>query len=280
MPKAPKFNVSRRSANFVDPVTIGFDRLQILIQTFSKQVEDRLFWLTPLAVAVTLFTTLVVSDFKDKFGVRADVWRVIVVISLVAFSAWTLIALVRAIKRQSLMDLMDGIAAESLSPLRNYALAFFRAKDRNGTNYVLVYFDQIWGCYLCPYVSLQPDQSDPSDVSEPTADRFGLPKHALLALEADGLEVRQAKISKASHKLNNYRFVFYVMKVQRGYTDTFTKREFEIQDRRYKWMTIEELLSDPVSMQQNGEVFCYIRDTRHRFFSDDMPLAIDLVIHE
>ena len=61
-----------RSANFVDPITIGFDRLQLLIQAFAQEVEDRLFWLTPLGVAVTLLITLVVSDFKDKFGLQAN----------------------------------------------------------------------------------------------------------------------------------------------------------------------------------------------------------------
>lgn len=264
-----------RSPNFVDPITVGFDRLQILIQGYAKQFVDRHFWLTPMAAGLTLLLTLIVSDFRDTFGVRGDVWRVLAIIALAMFTVWMFIAILRALKAESLEATMDGIASESQSPLRNYALAFFRAKDRNGTNHILVYFDDIWNCFFVPYVNLQPDQSDPADVEEPMADRFGLPKHALKAVELDSIEVRETKLSKASQKVNHYRFTFYPIKVQRSYAGTFVKSEFEIQARRYKWMTIEELLAHPTSMERNGEVYRFFRDNRHAFFGRDHPLAIE-----
>jgi hypothetical protein len=175
---------------------------------------------------------------------------------------------------------MDVVAANSLAPVRKYALQLFRAKDEQGTNYLLFYFDTIWNCYLCPYSSLQPDQSAPEDVVEPASDRFGLAKYALSAVELDGLEVRHTKESQASHQLNNYWFVFYLIKVASEHEAVFAKRVFEIQGRQYRWMALEEILSNPMSMERNGEVLRYIRDNRQAFFTDEAALSIERRLHE
>ncbi len=273
-----KSKVGQRTAHFVDPITIGFDRLQILIQEFAKRVYDRLFWVTPLAVAITLFATLIVSDFKDRYGLEADDWRNGTIFLLVVFSIWTVVAGVRAFGHQSISDLMDGIARESHSPVRNYALTYFRSKDESGASLLLVYFDPIWQCYLMPFVSLQPGQSDPSDVSEYATQRFSLPKEAFTAHELVGHEVRHTKTSEASRKLTNYRFTFYLMKIGKKHCDLFLKREFEEQERKYKWLTIEQLLSDTVSMKRNGEVFSYMRDERSSFFADRVPRSVEEAI--
>lgn len=273
-----KSKVGQRTAHFVDPITIGFDRLQILIQDFAKRVYDRLFWVTPLAVAITLVATLVVSDFKDRFGLKADDWRNGTIFLSAVFLFWTLVAGVKAVRHQSISDLMDGIARESHSPIRNYALTYFRAKDESGASLVLVYFDPIWQCYLMPFVSLQPGQFDPSDVSEYATQRFSLPKNAFIAHEFAGHEVRHTKTSEASRKLTNYRFTFYLIKVGTKHQSLFLKPEFEEQERKYKWLTIEQLLSDTVTMQRNGEVFAYMRDERSTFFADPVPQSVNAAI--
>lgn len=269
-----KSQVGARTAHFVDPITIGFDRLQIIIQEFAKRIQERWFWLTPLAIAITLLATLIVSDFKDKYGLKANDWRDGTIIAFVGFTLWAAIAGLKSWRRPSMTELMDDIAKESLSPLRHYALTYFRAKDESGASHVLVYFDPIWNCYLLPYVSLQPGQSDPSDVSEYATQRFSLPKEAFAAHELVGLEVRHSKTSEASHHLTNYRFTFYLMSVGAKHRDLFLKRKFEVQERTYRWLTIEELLSDTASMSRNGEVYRYMRDERSEFFGDGVPLSI------
>lgn len=278
MSSGRKSTVGQRTPHFVDPITIGFDRLQILIQEFAKRVYDRLFWVTPLAVAITLLATLIVSNFEDRYGLKAEDWRDGTIFLFVVFFIWTVFAGVKAFRHQSISDLMDGIARESHSPIRNYALTYFRAKDESGASLVLVYFDPIWRCYLMPFVSLQPGQSDPLDVSEYATQRFSLPKEAFTAHELAGHEVRHAKTSQASHKLTNYRFTFYLMKVGIKHRDLFLKREFEEQERKYRWLTIEQLLSDKVSMERNGEIFSYMRDERSTFFADRVPRSVDEAI--
>lgn len=278
MSSVRKSKVGQRTSHFVDPITIGFDRLQILIQEFAKRIYERLFWVTPLAVSITLLATLVVSDFKDRYGLRADDWRNGTILLLAVFLIWTMVAGVKAFRHQSIADLMDCIASESHSPVRNYALTYFRAKDESGASLVLVYFDPIWQCYLMPFVSLQPGQSDPSDVSEYATQRFSLPKNAFTASELTGHEVRHTKPSEASHKSTNYRFTFYLIKIGTKHRDLFLKREFEEQERQYKWLTIEQLLSDRVTMERNGEVFSYMRDQRSSFFADRLPRSVDEAI--
>ena len=219
-----KASISGRSPNFVDPITIGFDKLQIIIEGFRKRFVDRMLWLAPGGVVVTLATTLIVSDFKKKFGLEANDWRDLTFGAFVVFTIWSIICFFRAENWQSTESSMDDIGQASLAPTRNYALTFFKARGRDGSNLLLVYFDVIWNCYLCPFVGQQPGNSDPDNVREPAADRFNLPKHALFAEEIDVKEVRTQKRSESSHHMTPYRFTFYRMKVAADYEDMFRGR--------------------------------------------------------
>ena len=49
---------------------------------------------------------------------------------------------------------------------------------------------KFWQCYLMPFVSLQPGQTDPLDVSEYATQRFSLPKEAFAAQEIAGYDLR------------------------------------------------------------------------------------------
>lgn len=265
----------QRTPNFVDPINIGFDRLQILIQEFAQRISDKWLWLAPFGIAVTLAATLMVSDFTDRGPLKAIEWRDGTIALLVIFSIMTIWAIMKGMQRQSLEDLMDLIGSECISPVRNYALTYFRARDANGVSLVLVYFDTTWNCYLMPFVSLQPGQSDPTDVSEYSTPRFNLPKTAFWANELDGLEVRSDKVSVSSGKMTNYRFSFYLMKIEAKHQTSFLRREFDVQERQYKWLTIEQLLADQVSMDRNGEIFKFMRDNPRGFFSDKLPTSVD-----
>lgn len=254
------------SRNYVDVISISRDRLQLLIHKFSEKIENKIFWITPLGVSISLFCTLLVSEFRDKFGITGVEWRLIAIISCVGFAMWAVWTIFRSARRQTLEEFMEEIAASSLAPPRHYGLPIFWAKDERDTNYMLVYFDPTWDCYLCPYVSLHSDQTDPEDVSEPAADRFGLPKQALRANELVGHVISSQKKSEASHNITNYRFAFYLMKVANDFQDLFLEREFEVQGRQYCWLTIEQVLAHTRSVERNGEVFRYVRDQRQAFF--------------
>lgn len=269
-----------RSRNYVETVSISFDRLENLICAFASRVKDRVFWWTPLSVAVSLLFTLVVSEFKTSFaGLSAEQWRLVALLGFVAASVMTVIAIVRAIRGHDLGELMDTICAESISRPRHYGVTLFKAADTRGVARFLVYHDEVWDCYLLPYVRLHEDQFDPEDVSEPAADRFSLSKDALSARELDGHVLLSEKVSAATGKMTNYRFAFYIMKVAARHAASFRRREFEVQSRKYKWLTIEEALANPNSADKNGDVFRYLRDHYRAIFQDDrIPNAIDAVI--
>ncbi|NIJ22055.1 hypothetical protein FHS95_003766 [Sphingomonas naasensis] len=261
-------------------MSINFFRLENLIHAFAGRVKDRVFWWTPFSIAISLLFTLVVSEFKMSFaGLSAEQWRLLALLGLAAASVTTIIAVVRAVRGQDLDALMDTICAESISRPRHYGITLFKAADARGVARLLVYHDEVWDCYLLPYVRLHEDQSDPEDVSEPAADRFSLSKDALSARELDDHVLVSEKISAATGKMTNYRFAFYIMKVAAGHATPFRRREFEVQSRNYKWVTIEEALANPKSADKNGDVFRYLRDHYRAIFQDDrIPNAIDAVI--
>ncbi|GAM06290.1 hypothetical protein [Novosphingobium sp. MBES04] len=261
-------------------MSINFYRLENLIRIFADRAKDRVFWWTPLGIAVTLLFTLVVSDFKANFaGLSAEQWRLLAMLGLAAAFVTMVIAIARAIRGQDLNELMNSICAESISRPRHYGIALFKAMDSRGVAQLLVYHDEVWDCFLLPYVRLHEGQSDPEDVSEPAADRFGLSKNELSARELDGHVLDSEKISAATGKMTNYRFAFYIMRVTGRHAAQFRCREFELQSRKYKWLTIEEAMAHPKSAEKNGDVFRHLRDHYRAIFQDDrIPNAIDAVI--
>lgn len=269
-----------RTRNYVDTVSINFDRLQNLIGAYAIRVKDRVFWWTPFSIAVSLLFTIVVSDFKVSFaGLSAEQWRVIALLGLVVAAIVTVVSIVRACRGQELHELMDIICEESVSRPRHYGIALFKAADARGVSRLLVYHDEVWDCYLLPYVRLHTDQSEAEDVSEPAADRFGLSRDALTARELEGHVVPSEKVSAATGKMTNYRFAFYIMKVASVHAAQFRRSEFEVQSRKYKWLTIEEALASPKSADKNGEIFRYLRDNYRAIFQNDrIPDAIDAAI--
>lgn len=264
----------RRPPHFVDPIFVGFDRLQILLEQFKREIGDRFFWLTPGGIFLSLAATLVVSDFKDRFGLRGSDWRTGAVLLTIVFAGLTIWTLIKALRYRSMDSWMSTICASSVAPPRHYALLLFRARNKNGVNKLLVYRDEVWGCYLLPFVSLQPDQTDPDDVSEPAADRFGLPKEGFHAREIAGCEFRETKTSEASRNLTNYYFAFYRMVVDDKFGARFRPQDFEIHGRKYSWLTIEEIMSDAQTATKNGGVFRHVRDNGATFFDGGAPLSI------
>lgn len=269
-----------RPRNYVDTVSINFDRLENLIRGFASRVKDRVFWWTPLSIGVTLLFTLVVSEFRTSFaGLSAEQWRLIAILGFIAASVATVVAVVRALRGQDLDELMDNICAESISRPRHYGITLFKALDTRGVSRLLVYYDEIWDCYLLPYVRLHEDQFAPEDVSEPAADRFSLSKDALSARELDDYELLSEKVSAATGKMTNYRFAFYIMKIAAEHAGPFCRRQFQVQSRKYKWVTIEEALAHPKSADKNGDVLRYLRDNYRAIFQDDrLPNAVEAAV--
>ena len=270
---ARKARRTERPHDYLDIVSIHIERLKGLIRDFADEFEDRRLYLTPLGIAISLFVTMLGSTFKDGFGLTGDQWRVVVGVAAFGSAALALGFFVRGTRRQTLNELMDVIAQRRVSPPRHYGITFFRAIDPVGVNHILVYFDTEWDCYLCPFVRLHSDQSDGGDVIDFAADRFGLPRKALAAREIEGAILPSEKLSQATGKLTQYLFGFYTMTVVPAHVTRFRDRTFEVQGRSYRWMTVEEALSHPLSAKRNGDVFQYIRDNQAILF--DAPLSIE-----
>jgi len=68
-------------------IHITEDKLRLCLIENCSKMEKRRSWVAPFGIFVTILFTLVTSDFKD-FGLSADTWRAIFVLTALISFIW------------------------------------------------------------------------------------------------------------------------------------------------------------------------------------------------
>lgn len=257
-------------------VTIDSGNLRyILGESLTKfQARDR--WQTPASIFLTIFITILVSDFKDNFGLTGDQWQAISVFALVACLIWLGQTLVKIRKSPSQEDILHLIYEQSSTRNRRDAVFFIRAKDKSGTIKFLVYLDKVWDCYFCPYMKI-PDNTNVNDVTYRNyiSSIFDVRASDVSIIELDDLSLSSQKKSERTGQLTDYNFHFIFVKIGSPSERDIVAEEFVRHGRTYSWKTLEEAEEHEESYLKNGDVLKHYRDNySHLFIGSDLPLSI------
>jgi hypothetical protein len=270
----------RKKGKRPEIVTIGLDRIHLLLLELKAEMRSRDGWHAPLGILASLLFTILVSDFKPRLGLSAERWSTLAYVALLVTAGWTVWAVVLARRAKSIDDALDRICENALTQRRHYALLFLRAQDTAGVNRFLVYFDQEWGCYLLPFVRVFDESSDVNSIRDGASDLLAMPVNSIKVAELEGYEVSSDKISQGTKKLTSYLFSFYAVRLLAVRDDRFLAREFTVDATRYKWASVEEMLEDGSTRDRNGEVFRHIREHRGYFFGGSVPAALTAPIRD
>jgi hypothetical protein len=118
-----KFSVVAQEFSNTDQnvIKITEDRLKLNLIQYEEAQRKRISWVTPVSLSASLLLALVTTaNYKDFFGVKADVWNAIIILCFISCAFWSFVSIYRSIS--------VGLKHKSLSPTEEFIDVCKRAK--------------------------------------------------------------------------------------------------------------------------------------------------------
>lgn len=253
-----------------DIVSIGRDRLELILNRHLDSLARSSDWKTPLGIVLTLGLPLAITDFKDKAILTGAQWQVVVAMFLIGAIFWLIKTGARASRSSGRKDLLLAICKQADRLDDYHGVFFYRSNDTSGTNRILVYYDIVWECYLLPHVTIKG-----WDLNDVSADRL-LSKHVSLMISVSPTQVkvtplrdlimRSTKFSRSYRRDKRYTFDFLHVVVKEPVRSDIKHASFISGGREYKWMSIPDLLLDPNTVARNSDVIHHLESHSIEFF--------------
>lgn len=137
--------------------------------------------------------------------------------------------------------------------MKNRRSSIIAIKNPVNPRKFLVYYDKQWGFLLFPNYVTSDYENEESLREKLSADLDVDPKEIEIRYQNTGGE---EKYATAHQEMRSYEYSFYCGNVK-GIQET----DFEIDGRRYSWMTIQEMLDDPETKEYNQYIVEHIRNS-------------------
>lgn len=90
-------------------ITITADKLKLILIEHLSKIESSRAWQAPLGVVITIVLVFCSSTFREAFGVPADTWRAIFMVTGFSSLTWLGVALARIGRSVKVDDVIDII---------------------------------------------------------------------------------------------------------------------------------------------------------------------------
>lgn len=94
-------------------VNITVDRLSLILHRHAQRIGRRSAWHTPAGIFLALWLSLATTSFEEKL-LSAAIWNAIFMLLTIASGLWLIIEIIRAIRSESVDDLVKRIKAQKV----------------------------------------------------------------------------------------------------------------------------------------------------------------------
>lgn len=263
-------------------ISISYDKLLNLLRSYDQGIKDSYGWLAYLGIALTLAITLgltpVSKDTKTLFISAAD-WRIIFIFAL----AWSAIQSLRGgwhyIRRPKFDRLMSDLVAKSEASKEIRALCIIKRRDLNHEFRILVYYDQVWKCWLLPHVSVPGLKEEArNDLAvDYISNTLGVDRSNIVARYIEGADLRTRKHSEYYRSTTVYTFYMHIVQFDPpgAYPVEMFASQFTHSGCKFAWMTLNEMEADVRTRERNLDVTRHLADRIQRVFVEP-PDSVDV----
>jgi len=252
---------SRQDPKLPHVVQIPYDTLYHLLYVFTEKASKSGDWVAPLGILVTLATTYLISDFKDRFWLAADYWRLIVILSMFACAVWLSRALFQLRRVPTLDSLVQDIVAKSAKRDENRDLFLIKAPSEDNVMRFLVYRDPVWEAYFFLHVpfdpNIVPDASHMAGLRASVASYLGVVFDQVEVSHLEELDTCTSKVSDRTKLETFYAFRFWAV-VLGCEIKNLRLRRFELGGTEFCWMTLAEMQAHSQTAKKNADVIDHL----------------------
>jgi len=253
-----------------DQIVINSARLEKIIDDHIASEKKARDWKTPAGILFTFITCYLVTDFKPRFSIPAESIELIFIISSILLTA---LVIYLAFK-------------ESSKTTPDYKEAIHKALI-NKPDYTVIYFIKLtldniprllveekkgkWDCFFLPYVARKEgdifNHEMLKQLKSTISNYLGINGEQIEIDHLDNLQLSSSKISRSDGCTKQYFFDFFFVSIPKeSMVKNYEQYPFSIAGKTYHWKTIDELESDPKTLDRNGDILKHLKENRLSLF--------------
>lgn len=243
-------------------IILDESELKLILETYRDNISDKKNWLDNIGTSGSLFLTLISSDFKDLWMIKAE---------YIKYTVWAITAYFfikgvltyRANCKSSFNKdvLFQKISEKSEIEKVPFSIIVIKDEFSDFPNRLLVYEDGRWGCklFLNYYMQSENGEAEKFNQLESVSNYLKISKSDMVI---DYLFMKEStKYSPTAHKDKIYDFYYYYVKIRKeAFSDEMRQSTFNIDGRRFRWMSMDELWSDRVTVERNSDVLRVVKN--------------------
>ncbi|MCR5625679.1 MAG: hypothetical protein K6F99_00015 [Lachnospiraceae bacterium] len=228
---------------------ISIDKLNLILKNHESEIGNNI----SLKKKVETIGALIAFAIAI-FGVRDILWLFIPLVVFVVYYVYVEIQfLYRTRKKPFNIDkLREEMEKENKLEEHPHSIVLIKDTFNKHSNRFLVYYDNRWNCKL--FINYHTMENEDDNIKNIT-------RHLSQELKVDESNIRGAfsfeelhEKYSPSHKENRwYKHRFYEFRIN-SFQDRTEQDEFEIDSKKYYWMSIAEMEQDPDIMKNNNDV--------------------------
>ena len=94
-------------------IEVDENKLKLILRDFKNLVEYRKSWIAVGAGMMAFLLSLVTADFREAFGIKAEIWNAIFLIAFITYAVWFIYCLIK-----NILHLNRNIVDETVRKIR------------------------------------------------------------------------------------------------------------------------------------------------------------------
>lgn len=229
--------------------------LELLLEKKRKLIGRHISWdvtLTGLLFALPLIPT----DFNELWGIPGEIikWSLIS-LGLIIFLIGAIQMMISLAKPYNHRNLYKDIVKLE-PPAKEHSLIAIKDTFNSFPDRYLLYFDKKWGCKFFPnFKTVQQDNED--NIREHLSIMLKIPKKFIkIELKAEAI---QQKYAPHDMSVNTYQHKLYLATIT-SFPETLREDSFTIADKKFFWLSIDQMLDDKTIREKNLSVVSFVKD--------------------
>lgn len=249
-------------------IFINSSTLELILQDYKEKLATKKDWVNALSIFLAFLLCLMVSDFKDKFGLKALQWETIIEGATIFSFFWFLHSIYKALNTDPYKDLISDISG-SIKNFTEYTAIYFIRITKGNIPRILVERNMIWDCFFLPYVHYSPLQSIDiqrrDHLTKTIAGFLGIDSGSVQIEHLEDCFLTSEKFSESEKIQKQFNFEFFYIRFSCETLDPDCM-EYHIGGKRFMWLTLDELENDEKTKKKNGDVISHVKKHYNVFF--------------
>lgn len=257
-----------QSQDAPESFSISYDALRLVLANYVAAQDGAMRWTGYSGLALSLWASLVVSDFSfkaSKFGLVGSQWEIIFFIAAILSTIRAAVGFMKFLQRPSADSLLVEILSRADVAQEYRAICLLKYRGTDHEYRILVYRDALWDCYLLPHYNMlnviMKDLDDPN-LRDFIAGEIGIAPSELTVERIVGADLRSRKHSEFWRQGTIYRFTFFLVELRNkgSLPQGLRQKSFTHNGREFFWLTLSEMEADPNTRNRNLDVTRHISD--------------------